>query len=478
MFHILPAFKAPTPVISIKTFIGPGTLLFLFLLSCAPKPSKTELAVKSPVAFTQTGDTILPDRWWTSFKDTTLNTLVDSALASNLDLAAAWQRFRAAEAVRAREGGDRWPQLAASAQSALNRPKPDFAGGENVQLGVAAGYEVDLWGRIRNQVKAETYRSLASLADYQTAAISLSAEIALTWYRLQAALSQLNLSEEQIVTNENIVRLIRARFGGGQVRAVDILRQTQLLEATRDQKIFFETNVALLEHQLAILLGRAPQESPKMDSIRLPELPPLPETGLPLELVRRRPDIRQAFLQLQAADRDWAAAVRNRYPRLNVRLSGQLRANDFQSLFENWAYTLGGNLLAPLFYGGSLQAEADRNEAIKKQRLYTYGQTVLTAFREVEDALIRESKQGERMEVLKKRLELANKTNNQLRNEFLNGLSAYLDVLLGLDQEQQLRRDYIDARLEQLEIRIALYRALAGGFETTETRNLAVAGGE
>jgi len=407
-----------------------------------------------------------------------LNSLIDSALARNLDLAATWQQFRAAQAVLAREGGQRWPQLDASAQSALNRPKPDFAGGENVQLGVAARYELDLWGRIRNQVQAEAYRAQASLADYQTAALSLSAEIALTWYRLQAARSQLVLSDEQLATNQNIVKLIRARFGSGQVRGVDILRQTQLLEATRNQKIIFETNVAVLQHQLAVLLGRSPQQTSQADSVGLPKLPALPETGLPLELVRRRPDLRQAFLNLQAADRDWAAAVRNKYPRLNVRLSGQLRANDFQTLFENWAYTLGGNLLGPLFYGGSLNAEADRNEAVKQQRLYTYGQTMLTALREVEDALVREEKQQQRLEVLEKRLNLARNTNAQLRNEFLNGLSVYLDVLLGLDQEQQLRRDYIDARLEQLEIRIALYRALAGSFDTPDTLKLAAAGEE
>lgn len=123
-------------------------------------------------------------------------------------------------------------------------------------------------------------------------------------------------------------------------------------------------------------------------------------------------------------------------------------------------------------YGGRISAEADRNEAVKQQQLFNYGQTVLIAFREVEDALIREQKQFERLELLEKRLKLAQNTNRQLRNEFLNGISVYLDVLLGLDQEQQLRRDYIDAQLDQLEIRIGLYRALAGSFETPDTEIL------
>ncbi|MDT7829850.1 efflux transporter outer membrane subunit [Pricia sp. S334] len=452
--------------ISAKYIIVP--VMLLFLVACGPKIPNILAPVESPQRFSYRGSEAVPDRWWTAFEDPRLNLLVDSALANNLDLAAIWQRFKAAEAVAKREGADLWPQLEASAQSAMSRPQPDFAGGENVQLGISASYEFDVWGRIRTAVQAEKFRATASLADYRTAAISLSSEIALTWYRMVAAKKQLALAEEQIRTNQNIIKSIRARFGSGQVRAVDILRQLQLLESTKDQKIVFETNVSLFENQLAVLLGKSPGAVSQFSETNFPQLTALPETGLPLELVRRRPDVQRAYDLLLAADMDMASAVKNKYPRLSIRLSGQLRANDFNTLFQNWAYSLAGNLIAPLFYGGRLGAEVDRTEAIKNQSLYQYGQTVLTAFQETEDALIRDIKQRERMEILKKQVELAEKTSRQLRLEFLNGLSPYLDVLLALDQEQQLRRDLIDAKAEQLEIRIALYRALSGGFETDQ----------
>ena len=438
-------------------------------LGCGPKIPDIEPPVSSPEAFSYSGSEVMPDRWWTAFEDESLNVLVDSALANNLDLAVIWQQFKAAEAVAKREGANLYPQIDASAQSAISRPEPDFAGGENVQLGLGASYEFDLWGRIRTAVQAEKFRATASLEDYRAAAISLSAELVLTWYRLVTAKNQLALAEEQIATNQNIIRLIRARFGSGQVRAVDILRQSQLLENTKDQRIVFATNVRLLENQLSILLGNPPVNNYPEAETDFPRLPEIPSTGLPLELVRRRPDVRSAYDRLLAADMDMASAVRNKYPRLTARLSGQLRANDFQGLFQNWAYSLGGNLLAPLLYGGRLRAEVDRNEAVKNQQLYGYGQTVLVAFREVEDALVQETNQKERIEILGRQLELADKTNRQLRLEFLNGISPYLDVLLALDQEQQLRRDMIEAESEQLEIRVALYRALAGGFETEET---------
>lgn len=439
--------------------------------ACTPKIRNVDLPIDSLQNFSHTGAGIMPQKWWTSFGDTTLNALVNSALSNNFDLATIWYQLRAAEEVVDRESSFLWPDIEIGAQSAVSRPEPDFAGGENTQLGLSAAYEIDLWGRIRSGIQAEKFRAQATLADYQTGAISLSAEIAITWYQLVATVNQLSLVEQQITTNENIIRLIRARFGTGLISAVDILRQMQLLESTRDQKILLETNQGLLENQLAVLLGKQPQAELDMQIDSLPTLPPLPESGLPLELVRRRPDIQSAYNLLLAADRDMAVAVTSKYPRLSVRFLVQQRSNDYSTLFQEWAYSIAGNLIVPLLYGGRLRAEADRTEAVKYQRLYEYGQTVLTAFREVEDALIQEIKFSERMDLLSRRLDLAQKTNDQLRISFLNGFSNYLDVLVSLDQEQQLRRDLIAASFAMVENRIALYRALAGGFETERETN-------
>jgi outer membrane protein TolC len=166
-----------------------------------------------------------------------------------------------------------------------------------------------------------------------------------------------------------------------------------------------------------------------------------------------------------------AAAISNRYPRVSFSLSYSTAVNDTDKLFKDWAYSLAGNLLAPIFYGGELKAEVNRTEAVKQLRLYEYGQTVLIAFQEVENALIQEEKQIESIQIIEEQVQLARQTIDQLRIEYLNGLSDYLDVLTALDQEQQLRRDLLSAKLILLEYRIALYRALAGGFET-ERENL------
>jgi NodT family efflux transporter outer membrane factor (OMF) lipoprotein len=442
------------------------SLPLLMFLGCSPKISNVALPISELEDFQYSGTSVLEDKWWTAFNDAQLNILIDSALQSNLNLAATWQQFLSAKAIVAREASDKWPQIGATAQSAINLPEPDFVGGENTQLGLSANYEIDLWGRIKSAAQAEKFRADASLYDYRTAAISLTAEIATTWYQLVAAKKQLQITRDQISTNEDIIKLIRSRFVGGQIRAVDILRQAQLLESTKEQEIIFETNVALLENQLAVLLGKQPQSNLTFKTADLPTLHALPEAGLPLELIRRRPDIQQSYAMLLAADRDMASAVGNKYPRISVSGRGQLRSNSFQNLFDNWAYTLAGNILAPLFYGGQLSAEVDRTQAIMQQRLLEYGQTTLEAFQEVENGMIQDLMQKQRLENIGRQLEYAQKSNRQLRVEFLNGFSPYLDVLIGLDTEQQLRRDYVVAQRQLIQMRIALYRALAGGFET------------
>ena len=231
-------------------------------------------------------------------------------------------------------------------------------------------------------------------------------------------------------------------------------------------QITFERELQLAKNQLAVLIGSPPQNELNITQVELPILDKIPEVGLPLELTRRRPDIKNAEERVLAADRDYAVAIRNKYPRLSINIATQARSNTYANLFQEWAYSIAGNLVAPLFYGGRLKAEADQAEAFKQSALFDYGQTVLVAFREVEDALINEQKQKERIVVLERQLDLTDKTNKQLRLEFLNGLSEYLDVLLALDEQQQLKRDRINAEQQLLEFRIGLYRSLAGSFET------------
>lgn len=436
------------------------------LLAGCTAEKEISTPVDAPERFSESGTSVVPERWWTSFDDPKLDTLVQTALDSNFTIRSAWYRLRSAQAVVTREKAGLFPTLDGSVQGSYSDVIYEFQDSEDISIGLNTSYEVDLWGRIRSQVQAEQYRMEAARSDYQTAALSLSAEITRTWYQLAEARNQLQLVNQQIETNRRMLELLENRFGSGQIRGVDILRQRQLVEASREQKTNVERRIKLLEHQLAVLKGQSPQQLEMTMQDSLPELPALPETGLPVELVQRRPDVQSAFNRLKAADRDLASAISSQYPRLNFSASISTASSNVTDLFQQWAYSLGGGLVAPILYGGELSAEVDRAEAVKQQQLYDYGQTVLIAFREVEDALVREQKQVESIQSLEKQLSLAEQTYDQLRLEYFNGTADYLDVLTALNEVQQLRRDLLSSRLALVEYRIGLYRSLAGSFDT------------
>lgn len=427
--------------------------------------SDIDVPVDTLQSFSLPGETVVPDRWWLSFEDQKLTSLVDTALDKNFLLSSNWYALKEAGAFVDIVSAEKWPQVFLQLQSGISRPEPDFVGGENTQLALGADYEVDLWGRIRHSIHAEEHRFRATYYDYKTTAISLSGEITITWLNIKATKKQLQLIEEQIETNQKVLALIRARFASGQVRGVDILRQRQLIKSNIEQKKEFELQLEILQNQLSLLLGRPPGENYDI-AAELPELPPVPETGVPLQLVNRRPDVQSAFYSLQASDRELAAAISNKYPRLTFSMTAAVRSNTFIDLFQNQAISLAGSLLQPLFYGGRLRAEVDRAEAVKQQLVYQYGQTILVAFQEIENALISEQNLLEQIDIIEDQIDIAEKTFEQLKVEYLNGSIPYLDVLLTLNQLQELRRQLINENLQLLENRISLYRALAGGFET------------
>lgn len=438
----------------------------------SPEVDRGALPLQVDGSFSAAGGESRPDRWWTTFGDAELDRLVEMALEENFDLAAAWSRLRAARAVAEREEAGLFPSIDAVASGRRTRPEREdaFGGGDELSLGLAADYEIDLWGRIRSSARAADYEAEATAADYRTAALTLSAEVARTWFQGAAASEQHRLLEEQLEASSKVLELIEARFRSGQTRSVDVLRQRQLVEATREQIYLSESRIQVLEHALAVLLGRQAQGSVDTRWGELPKLPELPLTGLPGELIQRRPDLLGAYFALRAADADLAAAIADRFPRLTLSGSIATEADDFDGLFEEWIRSVTADLVAPIFAGGRLAAEQRRSRAVLEERVAEYGQAALEAFREVEDALAQERKQAERRESLLEQTRFAEQAYEQLRVEYFNGVGDYIEVLAAQTELQQLQRDLLSSRLALLEFRIALYRALAGGFETERER--------
>jgi NodT family efflux transporter outer membrane factor (OMF) lipoprotein len=430
------------------------------LPGCAHQAREITPPVHVPAGFSEGGTAQVAESWWTAFDSPELDALIEEAIHGNLDVRIAWERLQEARALSDRASSGLWPTLDADALAATRRPA--FATEDQLQLGLSAGYELDLWGRIRSASQAEALRAEASAADYQTALISVSAEVARTAFQTVISRQQVTLLEEQLEANEQVLELLENRFGSGQIRRVDILRQRQLVESTREQLLSSTADLRVFEHQLAVLLGKAPTEAEIELPDELPGLPELPRTGVPADLVQRRPDLSAAYARLMAADRDLATAVANRFPRLSLSASVSTEENDAVDLFDDWIRNLAASLVVPIVDGGERRAEVRRRESLKQQRLFEYGRAILESLREVEDALVLEASQIRRLDSLEEQVRLAGASLEQLRREYINGISDYLDVLTALTDEQRLRRDLLSTRLALYEFRIALYRALAG----------------
>lgn len=433
----------------------------LLLAACATQQEPPPAPVEPPEAFSRSGEPALMDSWWQAFDDQQLDALVARALDGNLSLRAGFQRLRQARAVADRQSAALFPSLDATAGA--ERQESDLTDSNTFSAGLAASYEVDLWGRLQSLSEAEALRASATLADYQAAAVSLSGEIASTWFRLVEQRAQYDLARTQLETNQNVLTVIESRFATGLSGSADVLRQRQLVSASRERLSFVSGEIGVLEHQLAVLVGESPGGAGLPEDATLPELPPLPATGVPAQLIQRRPDLQQAWRLVRAADQDLAAAISNRFPRFSIEGSVRTQASDAGELFDNWLTTLAGNLLVPLVDGGALRAEVRRSRAVVEELVQSYGQAVLTAIREVEDALVREQQQRGRLQSLDEQIRLADTTYRQLRIRYLNGTVSYIEVLTALQDKQDLQRTFLTTRQQLLNTRVALYRALAGG---------------
>ncbi len=434
------------------------------VVGCADRNLRQPLPELQPLEeFSEAGDVPQPERWWSAFNDSKLDSYVASGLENNYSLQAAAFQIRAARAVTRREASDFWPDIDGFLGLGSN-----MGPGENLtryNLGLDANWQIDLWGEIESRVEAQRLRANATCWNYHAGALALSAEVTSVWFALIEASAQAKLLEEQIKTNRTGATLQEERFGNGLVRAADVLRQRQLLESTREQAVVIKSQISVLEHQLAVLLGQMPQSANFDPGATFPELPPLPATGLSAELLLRRPDIQRNYSTLAAADAELASAISRLYPRLNLSGSLQNIAEHPEDLLKDWFASVAAQLIAPLFDGGQRRAEIDRTAAVKLVLFNDYAQSVLQAFREVEDALVQEKFQLERIEHIEEQVKLASQSSEQLRQQYQIGDAQYLDVLNALTGEQRLQRQLLGAQLDLRLIRVSLYLALAGSID-------------
>lgn len=413
-------------------------------------------------------------KWWTGFSDPELDVLVESAFADNLNLEAAYARLSAADAAARIAFSPYVPSANISAQISQAERVVNFGMGAqgfeqaSVTLQGSLSYELDLWGRLDGQTRAGVADRAATRNDLATMYVTVSSGVVDTWLQGIEQKATLDLLGAQLEVNKTYLELVELRFRQGLASSLDVFQQRQQTASIEAAIPPARAQLAVLEHQLAVLLGKAPG-TVRIERAQLPGLPAQPDVGVPSALLQERPDVRSAQMRVVAADHRLGSAIANRFPRITLSASAGFTGFDVVTgLFENFFYNLIAGLVQPLTDQVRLEAEERRARAQLKEQVANYGTTVLTALREVEDALVREARQDELLAELNKQVDLARSTLTEARTRYQNGLSDYLPVLNALQTLQTAEQRRVGAERLRLSFRVQLCRALGGQWATTE----------
>ena len=447
---------------------------------CASAPKREEVVpqLAEPAAF-QAGDAARGVQaaaapFWKSFEDPDLEALVAAALLANDDLRLAAARVEEARGVFGAARADLLPTIGSHLGARRNDPgvdaPPDMAApSDRWVLEGTISYEVDLWGRLRQQRGAAGERVTASVYDHEAAKLAVAGAVAKAWLGHRVTAAQLASAEATLESRHQALELQQVRFGGGATDELTLQQaraeEAAALAAVRALELAYQQE----RHALAVLLGKNPAE---LDGSTLPRpqgLPALPEVpaGLPSELLARRPDVKASEARLMAAAGDLAAARTAFLPSLN--LTGNLgsETRDLGSLLSGGTtiWTIAADLVQSIFSGGRYRAGIARSEAQQKQVLIAYQQAVRSAFREVYDALVAQrqlreaiaARQTER-EARQKALELA-----QLRYDA--GYSMYLEVLDAQRNLYASDQEELSLERQARDNAVNLMLALGGGWQ-------------
>ncbi len=451
--------------------------LAALLTGCASFDLKPEATVVEPQAavladIPPPADWVVPapdalptTDWVRAFPDPVLIELVDEALRENTNIGAAYARLNAAIAREGISNADRLPSASASAGLSRTERANEFAG-DNTGLtsSLNASWEPDLWGRISDRIDASEIESEAAASDIAGARLSITGQVAQSWFSLIEARLLADLSRRDIETQERALRLTQRRFESGVSGSSDVrlarssVAQAQALQATREQRL------AALSRQIEILLTRYPANALEA-ATDLPELPALTGVGAPTYILTQRPDLIAAERRLAGQGFQIDLARKALLPSLSLTASTSAAGTGLGSFFDVDALVanLASNLTAPIFQGGRLRANVEQQQAILEQQLQSYIGTVLDAYLDVENALDGETRLAEREAALRIAVNESLEAEKRLELRYTEGLATILQLLDAQSRRLSAEGQLISARAERLQNRVRLHVALGGG---------------
>jgi len=428
--------------------------------------------------------------WWSTFDDLQLTSLIERAAKSNLDLRTAMLRIDEARAQRAISAAAYWPKLSVDASysrqllsettptgalfgSVGNLHLPGVAGisipnpYNQYQLSANASWEIDLFGRVRRSVEAADANVQVSVEDQHSVLVSVLADVAQSYLELRGAQARLYTARENLATNEELLDLTRQRRAAGMTTYIDVSNAAAQATATRAELPAFELQITENINQLSLLLAREPEAlRGELDSpAPLPSVPADVAIGLPAELARRRPDIREAEANLHAATAQIGVAVADLFPRLSLAANGGFQSETAGKLLE-WASrfgTIGPTLDLPVFDRGRWKT-VRLYDVRAQQAALAYQRTVQNALREVENATAAYGADQQRRRWLDATVIENREAVLLSRQRYETGLSNFIDVL---DAERTLQQNQLALAESTTAVTtdlVGLYRALGGGW--------------
>ncbi len=469
-------------------YISHIILLATCLTGCIPTQTAKHKSTKpAPSSYTIGSDStnVATISWKEYFSDKNLINLIDTALINNYDVLIALQRIEAASAGVQFSKGLLLPSVSAGGVAAIRRyglytmdgagnATTDILPGQIVPVNltdyfvaIQTSWEADITGKLRNRKKAAVARYLSSVEGKNWLITNLVAEVASTYYELQALDNELEIIRENISLQEKAVTIVIIQKETGAANELAVQQfQAQLLN-TKSLEGEIAQQIIEVENQINFLLGRYPQPIVRDKTILTQSIPSHIQTGVPSDLLRNRPDIKQAELELMAAKADVKAARAAFYPSLNI--TGGFGSQSFKTnlLFttpQSFVFSLVGGLSAPLVNRSAIKAHFRSASANQVESLYNYQKSILNGYVEVFNQLNNINNlqriftfRNEEVIVLSQAIE----TSNEL---FRTGRATYLEVLLIQQAALNARLDFIDVRKRQLLSYVNIYKVLGGGW--------------
>lgn len=422
-----------------------------------------------------TAQPVEPVEWWKQLNDPMLTQLVEEALKTNLDVKFALANLRQARAQVGVAASSLLPSLGASAEYQREtvtavRGQPGQA--QNLYLaGFDAAWELDFFGGLRRSVESADANVQASIENIRDVQVSIAAEVALDYVQLRGYQQEIVIAQNNLESMQNTALITRQKSGAGFNSELDVANADANVATTQAQIPVFETSARQSIYALSILLAREPadlleQLSPFGD---IPEVPSRIPAGLPSELLRRRPDIRQVEAQLHSATAQIGVATADLFPKFS--LTGSL--NWQSNLLGTWwgpvgrTYSFGPSATWPIFQGGAITSNIKVQEALRDQAFITYRKTVLTAFQDVENALIAFTREQAHYKSLKDSVAANSKAVDLSLKLYSEGLLDFLNVLIAQRSLYASEDALVQSNRNIATDLIAIYKALGGGWEGT-----------